>query len=66
MANKIMNLTTYNLLLKKVFDNKKNEFVMYTKSAVYMSVNMYPMTLCKKVTQNGTEYSTAWYTSVTN
>ena len=66
MANKIMNLTTYNLLLKKVFDNKQNEFVMYTKSVVYMRVNMYPMTLYKKVTLDGTEYSAAWYTRVTN
>ena len=56
--SKITNIQTYQVLLKKVFDNKQKEFVMYNKKVIFMSVHIYPMILHKKIIRDNTEYST--------
>jgi len=54
---KIANIESYQVLLKKIFDNKEKEFVMYNKKVIYMSVHIYPMILLKKIIKDKTEYS---------
>ena len=53
---KISNIQLYQALLKKVFDNKQNEFIMYNNKVIYMSVHIYPMILRKKIINNKIEY----------
>lgn len=54
---KIANIESYRVLLKKIFDNKEKEFVMYNKKVIYMSVHIYPMILHKKIVKDKTRYS---------
>ena len=54
---RIQELDRFNVIVKKLFKNKDNEFTVISKNKLYMKVHMYPYILEKNIKDNKTEFS---------